>query len=237
MNDITKLLNIEDNGIKIINISTVNNTKVIEIEKALTPHFCPSCLERMYSKGIYKRKVNHSMLQDGFILSIIIHQRRWVCSNPECRLTFNDEFSFVQSGKRISNLLPFLIVNTLKDINKTTAMVATQFHVSDTYVHYCFAKMVDMKRLKLPRIMCVDEVHLNISNEINYCFVMMNFETREIVDILPNRRQNTLDQYFYGISREERNYVEIIISDMYQSYLDFPMKYFNHSHVIIDSFH
>lgn len=237
MNDITKLLNIEDDGIRIINISTLNNTKVIEIEKVLVPHFCPSCLERMYSKGIYKRKINHSMLQDGFILSILIHQRRWVCSNPECRLTFNDEFSFVQPGKRITNLLPFLIVNALKDINKTTAMVATQFNVSDTYVHYCFAKMVDMKRLTLPRILCVDEVYLNISDKMNYCFVMMDFETREIVDILPNRRQDTLDQYFYGISREERNKVEIIISDMYTSYLDFPTKYFNNSHVIIDSFH
>ena len=237
MNNITKLLNIEDEGIRILNISIENNTKVIEIEKIVVPHFCPNCHERMYSKGIYKRTVNHSMLQDGFTLSIQIHQRRWVCSNPECRFTVNDEFTFVQPGKRITNLLPFLIVNALNDINKTTVMVAKQFNVSDTYVHYCFAKMVDMKRLPLPRILCVDEVHLNISDTMNYCFVMMDFETREIVDILPNRRQKTLDEYFYGISKKERNNVEIIISDMYQSYLDFPSKYFTHSHVIVDSFH
>lgn len=86
-------------------------------------------------------------------------------------------------------------------------MVAKQFYVSDTYAHDTFMCYVDMKRLLLPEILCVDEVFLDINNQTKYCCILMDFKTREIVDIFPNRWKSTLDEYFYSISFEERKKV------------------------------
>lgn len=147
MNDITFLLNIEDDSIHILDTWENENTKYIELEKKLCPRYCPSCGYRMHSKGIKIRTINHSMLQDGYTLKLILHQRRWICSNPECRTSFNDDFSFVQKGKRVTNLLPFMMIDQLKDLTNSIAAVAKRFHVSDTYVHDTFSKYVDMKRL------------------------------------------------------------------------------------------
>lgn len=237
MNDIIKLLNIEDSDLNIMAVRIEGNIKYIELEKKLKPQFCPSCFERMHSKGICLRTVNHSMLQDGFIVKLIIHQRRWVCKNPECRCTLNDSFSFVQERKRVTNLLPFMMIEQLRDINKSVAMVARQYHVSDTYLHDTFMRYVDMKSLPLPEVLSVDEVFLDIHPKAQYCLVLMDFKTRQIIDILANRWKSTVDNYFYSIPFEERKKVKFIISDMYELYLEFPDLYFPNATVIIDSFH
>ena len=84
-NDITKLLDIKDSGISILRIDETSTAKKVYLEKALTYHFCPVCGCRMHSKGIYQRTVNHPILQDGKRLILCIRQRRWICSNPNCK--------------------------------------------------------------------------------------------------------------------------------------------------------
>lgn len=239
MNDIIKALNLEDDTIRLVEIITNQNslTKTVVIEKPLVPHVCPICGFSMYSKGITHRKAKHQMLLDGYKLYVEMLSRRWVCQNQDCKHSEQDEYLFIEPRKRITNLIPFLIINELKDINKTCSMVAAHFNVSDTYVHDTFTKFVDMKRLPLPRILSIDEVHLDINEKTKLCCVLMDFETREIVDILPNRWKTTLDAYFYSISFQERGNVEYIVSDMYSEYLTFPDKYFRNAKIVIDSFH
>ena len=232
MNDIIKALNLEDDTIRLVEIITNQNslTKTVVIEKPLVPHVCPICGFSMYSKGITHRKAKHQILLDGYKLHVEMLSRRWVCQNQDCKHSEQDEYLFIEPRKRITNLIPFLIINELKDINKTCSMVAAHFNVSDTYVHDTFTKFVDMKRLPLPRILSIDEVHLDINEKTKLCCVLMDFETREIVDILPNRWETTLDAYFYSISFQERGNVEYIVSDMYSEYLTFPHKYFSVTH-------
>lgn len=38
----------------------------------------------MHSRGVKKRTINHPILQDGYSLILLIRQRRWRCSNPDC---------------------------------------------------------------------------------------------------------------------------------------------------------
>ena len=54
-------------------------------------------------------------------------------------------------------------------------------------MHNIFTAYVDLKRLPLPEILCVDEVYINISEKEKYTLVLMDFETGEIIDILHNR--------------------------------------------------
>ena len=92
----------------------------------------------------------------------------------------------------------------MKDLNRSTASIARQFHISDTQVHDIFTSYVDLDRLPLPEYLSIDEVHLNINHKDKYALVLMDFITGEIVDILHNRWQSTADDYFYSIPREER---------------------------------
>lgn len=119
-----KFLNIEDKDIIISKILIDGNTKIIYLEKTLKVEYCPACSSRMHSKGKYIRKINHPILQDGYQLKLIVTQRKWRCTNPQCNLYFNDQFNFISKYKQSSNITPYMILNEMKNIHITTAGVA-----------------------------------------------------------------------------------------------------------------
>lgn len=107
-------LNIEDKDIIITKILTDGNIKEVHLEKSLKAEYCPACSSRMYSKGKYFRKINHPILQDGYQLILIVTQRKWRCTNPQCNLYFNDQFNFISKYKQSSNITPYMIFNEMK---------------------------------------------------------------------------------------------------------------------------
>ena len=173
MNDITKLLCLADNDITVKNVSIANDTRIVEIEKKLYPTYCPVCGERMYSRGMHLRDLNHPILQDGSKLILRIHQRKWRCSNDVCRFTCNDYFSFHEPYKQSTSILPILILKELKDINVPISKVAERMNISDTQVFYTFMKHVHFERLPLSEIISIDEVCLDIGNESKYVMVIL----------------------------------------------------------------
>ena len=85
MNSITDLLDLEDSEIIIKDIQIHGQTKTLFLETPPIAHFCPICGYRMHSRGVKSRKIKHPILQDNYSLILILKQRRWRCSNPECR--------------------------------------------------------------------------------------------------------------------------------------------------------
>lgn len=65
---------------------------------------------------------------------------------------------------------------------------------------------------------CIDEVYLKFDKHDRFSVVLMNWETGEIIDILPNRFRETLSRYFSAIPKKERDTVEFLVSDMYDTY-------------------
>lgn len=237
MNNIIDFLNIGGDDIEEYKIEIKDDTRIVYVRKKPRPVYCPLCSYRMHSKGLRHKKVRHPIFQDGYKFIIMLSYRRWECSNAKCGEYYIDEFTFVEKNKSISNLTPFMILDALKELTRTAVSVARQFNVSDTYVHNLVLTHLDFKPLKMPRILSVDEVYLEFTKNDRYCLVLLDFESGEIVDILPNRNKDTLDNYFYSIDIKERNNTEVVICDMYGPYLNFPEKYFHHASVIVDSFH
>ena len=236
-NDIIKLLGIKDTGIRVLKISDTKSSHIVTIEKALTLHYCPVCGMRMYSKGVYIRKVNHPVMQDGRSVILEIHQRRWQCTNPECKDVETDQFSFVEKRRRNTNMSDLLIVQAFKDHEASATSIARRFSVSNTHAITTFARYVDLPRRQLPEIMCVDEVHLNISKKYKYALVLQDFVTGEPVDLVATRREELTLPYFSSIPIKERRRVRYLISDMYKPYLEYIDKYFPNAVSVVDSFH
>lgn len=233
---IVSLLNFtNDHSIEIIKIEVQDSTKNIHIRKKLEPIYCPSCGSRMHSKGIYKRTVKHPIFQDSTLLILTAHQRRWDCTY--CNISFNDKFTFLQPGKQSTILTTLMILNAMNDLNRSTKSIAEQFSLSDTQVHDIFTAYVDLPRLAFPEYISIDEVCLKISTINLYAFVIVDFVSGEIIDIVHNRWMSTLQEYFSAIPIEERSNVKGIISDGYKNYLEKVPDYFPYSVSILDSFH
>ena len=224
-----------DESVTIEKIEVVDDVKYVYISREPLPTYCDECGERMHSKGIYTRKINHPILQDSTKVILIVSQRKWKCTN--CDTYKNEEFAFLQKFSHSSTLTVFMVLDAMKDLNRSTASIARQFNLSDTQVHNMFTAYVDLPRLPLPEYLSIDEVHMDINEKDKYAFVLMDFVTGEIIDIVHNRRQDTIQSYLLTIDMEERKNVKVIISDAYRTYMDFVTDFFPEAISVLDSFH
>lgn len=83
----------------------------------------------MPSRGVRSRKIKHPILQDNYSLILILKQRRWRCSNPECRYDTSESFKFVNRQRRTTNATDMLIVNAYRNLLETSASIAKHFNV------------------------------------------------------------------------------------------------------------
>lgn len=230
------LLNLEvDKNIIVTDFRLEGHTKIITVEYKLIDVYCSECGTKMRVKDRYPRYVKFNIMQDGFSLQLEYFQRTWVC--PNCKKRYTPEVSFIQKNKQISSLVVFHSVMKLSDLNRTVTSVADDYGMSDTSLHNFFLQHIDMKRLPLPEVIMIDEFYTNFRDDCKYSLVIMDFETHEVIDILPSRREVYTNKYFLSIPLEERNNVKYVISDMYEPYLNYMNRYFHHAQTAIDSFH
>lgn len=237
MNSITELLDLEDTDVKICDIQIQGQTKTIYLESPPVAHFCPSCGFRMHSRGIKNRKINHPILQDNYKLVLILKQRRWRCTNPDCLYDISDSFKFVNKNRRTTNATDMLIVYAYRNLLETSASIAKRFHILDTCAHEIFDRYVKLDRLPLTDAISIDEVFLDMDDNCKYALVIQDFHTRDPIDLLRSRRTNVTEPYFVSIPTEERNQVKYLISDMYNQYISYVDKYFPNAVPVVDSFH
>jgi transposase len=237
MNNITDLLDLEDTDIIITDIQIQGQTKTITLETPPIAHFCPSCGYRMHSRGIKKRTINHPILQDNYSLILILKQRRWRCTNPECLYDTSESFKFVNKQRRTTNATDMLIVDAYRNLLETSASIAKRFHVSDSHAHEVFDRYVKLDRLPLTDAISVDEVHLDMDDDCRYALVIQDFHTGDPIDLLRSRRTSVTEPYFVSIPKDERNQVKYLISDMYNPYIAYVEKYFPNAVPVVDSFH
>lgn len=237
MNSITELLNLEDSDIIISDITIQGTTKTLTLETQPYSHFCPSCGFKMHSKGIKRRTIKHPILQDTYELILILKQRRWKCTNPQCAYDISESFKFVNKRRRTTNATDMLIVDAYRNLMETSTSIANRFHVSDTHALEVFDRYVKMDRLPLTDAICIDEVFLDMDEHCKYALVIQDFHTGDPIDLLRSRRANVTEPYFASIPIEERNAVKYLISDMYNPYISYVDKYFPYAVSVIDSFH
>jgi transposase len=237
MNNITNLLDLEDPDIIISETSIQGQVKTITLETKPVAHFCPSCGLRMYSRGVKERTINHPVLQDGYSLILILKQRRWRCTNPECRYDIAESFKFVSRNRRTTNASDMLIVEAYKNLMETSASIAKRFHVSDSHVHEVFDRYVKLDRLPLTDAISVDEVFIDADKDCHYALIIQDFHTGDPIDMLRSRRNGVTEPYFASLPPEERNQVKYLISDMYNPYIAYVDKYFPNAVPVVDSFH
>ena len=175
MNSITDLLDLEDSNIVISDIRIEGTTKCLTLETPPSVQFCPQCGFRMHSRGIKKRTISHPVLQDGYHLKLILKQRRWRCTNPDCHYETNESFRFVNRNRRCTNASDMLIVMAFKDLSESAASIAKRFHTSDTHVMDVFDRYVKLDRLPLSDIISIDEVHMDLDPNCKYALVIQDF--------------------------------------------------------------
>ena len=215
-NDFLQFFNLENNDIESFAISHQKDDLHIAVTLARKPHRCPVCLNMTDQVKDYSTKtITHSVLTSHRCV-IDYRARRYRCK--KCNKTFYELNPFSVAGSRISLATVYNILRDLKHPAATFKDVAQRYHISQTTAAHIFDSFVCMSRRQLPQYLCIDEVYAFKSEKSRYICVLLDFQSQNIVDVLPSRRKQVLMDYFFNIPLSERKKVKVVSFDMWESY-------------------
>ncbi|WP_278319704.1 transposase [Garciella nitratireducens] len=93
------------------------------------------------------------------------------------------------------------------------------------------------KYYSLPKHLCFDEFKSVKSAAGSMSFLFCDSTSRNIVDIVEDRRLHVLKNYFLRYSKKARLSVKTIVIDMYSPYISLIKVLFPKAKIIIDTFH
>ena len=243
---ITDMLNIELSEIESLNsIPQSDDSIVIKIKlNRKENNSCPLCHGKVKIHGYYPRKLLHSTLVNRKC-TIIYDQRRYSCAS--CEFTFHENNPFINSSE---NVTYETIINVLKELKKTNATytsTAKMFNLSTTKVQRIFDKHVDIPRKPLPEVLSIDEHYFPNSDQDGiYILILMDFITGVVIDVLPDRKKDSLIRYFSEIKnnsldskthRSELDNVKYVSIDLADNFRDIAHIYFPKAVICADPFH
>lgn len=243
MNDYIKRLSaffgIDEEDVVDVDSSLIEKGKVT-VFATLRPNFpaCPKCgAPDPHRHGNRRITLNNSVIA-GIAVEYVVTIQRYRCR--ECHAVYKDEYSLYSRGDGISKGVKLAIIKDLATLQSYTE-IARRYGVSVTEVMLIMGSLKDLPRLTLPRVICVDEFHFTKGRRKNpngdYPFVISDPEDGTIIDIVESRRMETLREYFRKIPEAERKMVEVVVTDMNDTYRAIIGEFFPKAVHVVDHFH
>ena len=245
---ILDLLNIKDKNIKLIDnfykmekIDNVNY-KIIEAKLSYEPLYCSKCgcvfdNDNTYEKNGFKTSDILMLDVANYGCILRLHKQRFICHS--CNKKFFATTKIVDEGCFISNQVKYAIALELK--NKISEKdIAKRYRVSPNTVERIIDSHYETKKLykhHLPEVLSFDEFKSVKSADGAMSFHMVDGKTGKTIDIVEDRRLNSLLTYFSYYTYKARSKVKLIVIDMYSPYISLIKVMFPNAEIIIDKFH
>ncbi|MBP2099872.1 ISL3 family transposase [Enterococcus rivorum] len=166
-----------------------------------------------------------------------IKKQKFLCKS--CNRSFLAESTLTERHCTIARRVKLSIAEKLKE-NTSMTGIARAKHVSTTTIYRVlknFYTPLSQKKKTLPTVLCFDEFKSVKESSGAMSFVFMDGQTKELLDIVENRKLNSLKKYFYSYAYKTRAAVQYIVIDMYKPYVTLVKKLFPNAKLIIDRFH
>lgn len=207
-----------------------------------TPDCCENCGAVNHNNLIIKNGKRKTMIKllktQGTPSYLELKKQRFFCRG--CRRSFVSKTSFVKKHYNFcNNLILHLLYQSGE--NRLCKSIGLDNNVSATSVIRYINKIAGSVKLgpfnKLPQHIMVDEFK-SVKNVIGkMSFIYCDGDTHEIIDILPDRRQKALFDYFMRFEKTARASVKTVTMDMYSPYISLFKKLFPNAEIILDRFH
>lgn len=218
-------------GVKIEKIEEIDERVALYLSLPVKPHKCPNC--NQYTKKIHDyrvRKIHHLKLFERLTV-LFYRRRRYAC---DCGKRFSEDTSFVDRYQRYSK--EWNQVAQIRSFKaKTFKEAADSLGTSSATILRRFKKVAKghLKMNKqLPKRIAIDE-YKGDTDAGKFQLVIANADTHEPIDILPNRRKDTIKEYLYKFGSQ----VELVVMDMNPSFKAAVNQTLRRPVIVADRFH
>ncbi|MEK4628674.1 ISL3 family transposase [Solibacillus sp. FSL R7-0682] len=220
-------------GLKEVIINEMTEQKnriVLHVSMPQKEHTCPDCGQLTDKVHDYRiQKIKHLKWFERLTV-LFYKRRRYRCS---CGKRFSEDSPFVERYQRFSKEWNQVVrIRSVKA--KTFKEAADVLGTSSSTVIRRFKQLVHQlpEKVRLPKAIAIDEFKAD-TDAGTYQLIIANADTHEPIDILPNRRKETIKHYL----QENGADVEIVVMDMNPSFKAAVKKALNRPVIVADRFH
>ncbi|HEW2766811.1 TPA: ISL3 family transposase [Streptococcus pneumoniae] len=236
---ITKLLDIKDPNIQILDIINKDTHKEIIAKLDYDAPSCPECGNQLKKYDFQKPSKIPYLETTGMPTRILLRKRRFKCYH--CSKMMVAETSIVKKNHQIPRIINQKIAQKLIEKISMTD-IAHQLAISTSTV---IRKLNDFhfecNFRNLPEIMSWDvetvrEVTVSIGRW-KMSFIAQDFKKLNIIAVLVGRTQAIIRNHFLRYDRAIRCQVKIITMDMFSPYYALAKQIFPCAKIVLDRFH
>ncbi|MFT4481649.1 ISL3 family transposase [Streptococcus pneumoniae] len=236
---ITKLLDIKDPNVQILNIINKDTHKEIIAKLDYDAPSCPECGNQLKKYDFQKPSKIPYLETTGMPTRILLRKRRFKCYH--CSKMMVAETSIVKKNHQIPRIINQKIAQKLIEKISMTD-IAHQLSISTSTV---IRKLNDFhfecNFRNLPKIMSWNvETVRGVTVSIGrwkMSFIAQDFEKLDIITVLEGRTQAVIRDHFLKYDRAVRCRVKIITMDMFSPYYDLARQLFPCAKIVLDRFH
>jgi len=212
-------------------IEEVGERTALHVSLPKKPHKCPSCGEMTTKVHDYRmQKIKHLKWFERLTV-LFYKRRRYACA---CGKRFSEKSPFVEKYQRYTKEWNQVVrIRSVKA--KTFKEAGEVLGTSSSTVIRRFKEVTKnhiASGVRLPKIIAIDE-YKGDTDAGMYQLIIANAETHEPIDILPNRRKDTIKDYLYQHGTD----VEIVVMDMNPSFKAAVKQALGRPLIIADRFH
>ncbi len=214
--------------------------KIFEGYLSYKPEICPKCgvvFDKLFEKHGFITSNIKVLDVSGYKTILRLHKQRYLCKH--CNRAFTLKTNIVNYGYFISNNTKYSIAKSLAS-KISEKDIAINHNVSPNTVERIMDSYYDLEKIHksyLPQVLSFDEFKSVKSADGAMSFHLCNGKTGKIIDIVEDRRLDSLIKYFSRYSHKVRANVKVITIDMYSPYVSLIKKMFPNASIVIDKFH
>ncbi|WP_408906934.1 ISL3 family transposase, partial [Streptococcus pneumoniae] len=236
---ITKLLDIKDPNIQILDIINKDTHKEIIAKLDYDAPSCPECGNQLKKYDFQKPSKIPYLETTGMPSRILLRKRRFKCYH--CSKMMVAETSIVKKNHQIPRIINQKIAQKLIEKISMTD-IAHQLAIStSTVIRKLNDSHFEHDFSRLPEIMSWDvETVRGVTVSIGrwkMSFIAQDFEKLDIITVLEGRTQAVIRDHFLKYDRAVRCRVKIITMDMFSPYYDLARQLFPCAKIVLDRFH
>ncbi|PIC62556.1 ISL3 family transposase [Sporosarcina sp. P13] len=212
-------------------IEEIGDRTVLYVSLPKKAHHCPSCGALTSKVHDYRmQKIKHLKWFER-LTTLFYKRRRYVCA---CGKRFSEHAPFVDKYQRFSK--EWNQVAQVRSVKAKTFKEAGEVlgSSSSTIIRRFqrIAKNEMVEGVRLPKAIAIDE-YKGDTDAGKFQLIIANAETREPLEILPNRRKETIQNYL----RQYGEDVELVVMDMNPSFKAAVKKALGRPVIVADRFH
>jgi len=222
-------------GIKVLSCQDIQGLGlIIEIQSDSKSCICPKCGKDSYSiHQNHWRNIKDLPWSNQQVI-LRINRRQFRCKN--CQKPFSEDLDFVDKQRGYTKRFAIEIAQQVLDSNIRS--VAERNDLSESEIQSMLDYLESEIEIDLSKIkrLGIDEISL-IKGQGNYLGVIVDLDTRKLIDIVDSRRQSEMSKALHGMGSEVLKQIEEVSIDLWKPYKSLVGELMLNADVTIDRFH